>query len=228
MPAFAPVRSAGDRSVLAFLSTPPSGRSRICLTAVVKGRLTPSCGLLAGIRARTLAWSPDAMTILVTGALPAAPDRPGIVRLRATAAAVPDARAWKVGERVLRPSQGDVTGAVYDVAFDPDARRLALTTDLDPAGRRGSPRIVLTPVSAIRSLRGARWLRGSACQVAFSGDGAWLAAVRPPATGRCGRASELGRLVTFAVDAPRAAEVTARASRPAWRPQAARGGHGER
>jgi beta-lactam-binding protein with PASTA domain len=219
MPAFAPVAdpSAG---VLAFLATPPRGSSRICLAPVVAGTLTPSCGELPGIRARTLAWSPDAATILVTGARPAAPDRPGIVRLQAIAPAVADIGLWQIDGRLLRPRRGGVAGSVFDVAFEPSTRRVAVITDVGLSGKRASPQIVLTPATALRSLRGARWLHAGACQLAFSPDGTRIAAVRPDAAIGCGAGGGLGRLVTFAVSAPHASTLlAARASRPAWPPR---------
>jgi beta-lactam-binding protein with PASTA domain len=220
MPAFAP--GARDRPVLAFLATRGTGTSSICLAAVVAGEVTPNCRQLPRIRGRALAWSPDAATILVTGARPELPDRSGVVRLTAVTPAAADGALWNVDRHLLRPRVGARRASVFDVAFEPSGATLALTTDVAASGAPAAPQIVLARADQELSLRGARWLGTPACQVAWSSDGARLAAVQSGDAAGCGSRPRLGRLVALALDEPHVlTEVTTRASRPAWRPAAA-------
>jgi beta-lactam-binding protein with PASTA domain len=216
-PAFAPGNR--DRPVLAFLARRRGETSSFCLVTVSAGELTPSCADLPRVRGRALAWAPDAATILVAGSRRAHPERSGLVRLTAVTPAAADSSLWSVDRELLRPWVRDSRASIFDVAFDPTGTSIALVTDVDASGESASPQIVLANVGPELSMRGARWLGTRACEVAWSSDGAHIAAIQSGDEDGCGGAAGLGPLVAFDVAQPaELTEVTQRASRPAWRP----------
>ena len=222
-PAFAPGKR--DRPVLAFLARRRGEMSSFCLATVSAGELKPSCAELPRVRGRALAWSPDAATILVAGSRRAHPDRSGLVRLTAVTPAAADSAMWGVDRQLLRPWVRDSRASIFDVAFDPTGKQIALVTDVAASGEPASPQIVLANAGPELSMRGARWLGTRACQVAWSSDGARIAAVQSGDEDGCGAAAGLGPLVAFDVAEPaQLTKVTERASRPAWRPAVAAAG----
>jgi beta-lactam-binding protein with PASTA domain len=217
MPAFAPGLT-GSRSVLAFLATPPGGLSQICVAAVGSAPIVaPGCRALPGIRARALAWSADARTLLVVGSRPAAASVVGIVSLTSATPAAGIGQ-WHTRGGLVRPMRDGRLGSVFDIAVDARTGWLALTTDLGSNGQPVAPQVVLTPSDTLPSLAGADWLGVSACQVTWSPDGTRIAAIQPPVPGTCDDAG-FGSLVSFAVTTPgRVSELAPTASTPAWRP----------
>ena len=225
-PAFAPGRR--KRPVLAFLARRRGEMSSFCLATVSAGELTPSCSELPRVRGRALAWAPDAATILVAGSRRAHPERSGLVRLTAVMPAAADSDLWSVDRQLLRPWVRDSRASIFDVAFDPTGKHIALVADVAASGEPASPQIVLANAGPELSMRGARWLGTRACQVAFSSDGARIAAVQSGDDGGCGGSAGLGPLVAFDVAEPaQLTEVTERASRPSWRPAVATAAKGQ-
>jgi hypothetical protein len=218
-PAFAPLRDTNP--VLAFIATPARTSSQVCFARVTSGALSPSCLSLSHLHARSLAWSPGGRTILVVGARPDEPERPGVMRLRVTSARAEraDASSWRADPRLWRPRAGGETGRVYDIAYDPGSARLAVVTNLGPGGARSVPQVALVRRAEWPDLRNARWLGVTACQLAWSPADTRLAVVTADPLLGCPVPSRAGRLVTFAVDAPKQRmDLAARARNPAWRP----------
>ncbi len=216
-PAFAPGRD-GD-PLLAFLATRKRASSRLCFARVTRGALEPSCLTLPRLAARSIAWSPGGRVILVVGARPGQPERPGVMRLRLRDHSPANARSWIVNRLLWRVRRDDRTGSVFDIAYDPASARLAVVTSLGPRGASGAPRVALMTIAAWPNLRGAQWLRQPSCQVAWDPAGDRLALVESASRDGCPAKPEAGLLRAVAVDTARAPQTLAASARnPAWQP----------
>jgi hypothetical protein len=216
-PVFAP-RQEGD-PVIAFLATRAGSSSRLCFARVKPGALDPSCLTLTNLAARSIAWSPGGRVILVVGARPGQPGRPGVIRLRLRGDAPADARSWSVNRLLWRLRLDGRMGSVFDIAYDPVSARLAVVTSLGSDGQSGAPHVALMAISAWPGLHGAQWLDEPACQVAWDPAGGRLALVESDSKDGCPAERKPGLLLSIAVGATGPSQTLAAGARnPAWRP----------
>ena len=200
-PAFAPIDAT---PVVAFAATPRDGGApaRLCFARLVRRAPAASCRPIGDVQPRTLEWSPDGRELVLVAATAADPSRPGLLRYSTFAGGDSDASAWRAGDRgIVRPDRLGRQGSVFDAAYMPGGRELAIVTDVRPDGRLAPPQVVLAPVARLRDLGSARWLRVPGCSLDVSPAGSQLIVGSPGDRGIC---DETGALAVVPVDDPRA------------------------
>jgi hypothetical protein len=218
-PAFAPAAKAPPALAFVASSTAADTASQLCFVRLTRTPAPPSCRAIGYVAPRSLAWAPDGRTLLLVADGDADPFGPSVMRFRAARPAATDAAAWQPLQADgdgLHPVRRATVGAVFDAAFLPGGKRVALITDLRPNGVLAGPQVVLVDATANRlaGLRGARWLRVPGCSLAVSPDGAQLAVGAPYGRDVC---DAPGALMTVPIARPQArVTLVARAAGPAW------------
>jgi hypothetical protein len=204
--AFAPIRR---RTILAFVDR---GGSRngdaLCWLDITGDKDTaPSCGALPGWRLAGIVWSPRGTEILVPAS---GDDGFGLLRASTARSFSPASRDWSVGRTlVTRTRKGR---GVRAVAYGPDAKRLAVVSNLDTRAYRVA---LVKPKELNRNLKSADYLSVRGCDVAWRPDGAELAVIQ--AGGGCRH--RVGRLIRVRTADPwKRRTIASSARHPSWEP----------
>jgi hypothetical protein len=204
--AFAPFRG---RAILAFVDRAgsPSGDA-LCWLDVTGGKhRAASCRSLAGWRLEGVAWSPRGTEILA----PASDDdRFGLLRLSTPIPFSSDAAQWADSRGLVTRNRAG--RGVRAVAYGPDAKRLAVVSNLDTRAYRVA---LVKPKDLKRDLKSADYLSVRGCDVAWRPDGTELAVIEAGD----GCRDRVGRLIRVRTADPRKRHTIASTARhPSWEP----------
>jgi dipeptidyl aminopeptidase/acylaminoacyl peptidase len=146
---------------------PATGLRQLCLGRIIRGRVEPTCiDSPAGVElGSTIRWAPDGKSLLVFGNT--ADDRAqfGIVRYRSPRPFSARADDWSTSgyvTDVTQPGRG-----VIDAAFSPDAKRLAIVSNLVT---RGEFQVLMTTPADLGREPG-KAIGVTACKVTWRPDG---------------------------------------------------------